>query len=211
MTLQHFKVIAEPSRLAWYPGWYCLCNGSVSCAPLGPTIVEIHSYMLSPLGPALQLHGGSRLMSASSFWMRLALEDTVWPFIGRYEWGLNVFSSLQAEPTYSFVACMKKPCVFNHCPCLLVQCRVQCHSQRIQILPEGNGSKGTPSVYILWRINRVIWNMRNKLRRREQSKQLLPREDKQHYGSDLHEGQKCSMVPHEACDTLPMHAYGCSV
>lgn len=29
--------------------------------------------MLSPLGPAEQLQGGSRLMSANSFWMRLAL------------------------------------------------------------------------------------------------------------------------------------------
>jgi hypothetical protein len=31
--------------------------------------------MLSPLGPAEQLHGGSRLISANSFWIRLALED----------------------------------------------------------------------------------------------------------------------------------------
>ncbi len=29
--------------------------------------------MLSPFGPAEQLQGGSRLISASSFWMRLAL------------------------------------------------------------------------------------------------------------------------------------------
>ena len=33
----------------------------------GPIIVDTHSYMLSPFGPAEQLHGGSRLISASSF------------------------------------------------------------------------------------------------------------------------------------------------
>lgn len=37
--------------------------------------------MLSPFGPAEQLHGGSRLISASSFWMRLALDDSCEPFI----------------------------------------------------------------------------------------------------------------------------------
>ena len=31
-----------------------------------------HSNKLSPLGPALQLGGGSRVISASSFWIRLA-------------------------------------------------------------------------------------------------------------------------------------------
>ena len=35
-------------------------------------MVENHSYKLSPLGPALQLGGGSSVISASSFWMRLA-------------------------------------------------------------------------------------------------------------------------------------------
>jgi len=34
--------------------------------------VENHSYKLSPLGPAVQLGGGSRVISASSFWMRFA-------------------------------------------------------------------------------------------------------------------------------------------
>lgn len=38
--------------------------------PGGPRIVETHSYKLSPFGPALQLGGGSSVISASSFWMR---------------------------------------------------------------------------------------------------------------------------------------------
>ena len=37
-------------------------------------IVLTHSYKLSPFGPALQFVGGSKLISASSFWMRLAAE-----------------------------------------------------------------------------------------------------------------------------------------
>ena len=43
-------------------------------APLGPMMVLVHSYKLSPFGPALQLVGGSSDISASSFWMRLAEE-----------------------------------------------------------------------------------------------------------------------------------------
>ena len=35
-------------------------------------MVDTHSYRLSPLGPALQLGGGSRVISPSSFWIRLA-------------------------------------------------------------------------------------------------------------------------------------------
>jgi len=35
----------------------------------GPMMVETHSKRLSPFGPAEQLHGGSRLISASSFWI----------------------------------------------------------------------------------------------------------------------------------------------
>jgi hypothetical protein len=42
--------------------------------PGGPMIVLTHSYKLSPFGPALQFVGGSKLISASSFWMRLAAE-----------------------------------------------------------------------------------------------------------------------------------------
>lgn len=37
--------------------------------------------MLSCFGPAEQLHGGSRLISASSFWMRLAEEESWEPFM----------------------------------------------------------------------------------------------------------------------------------
>ncbi len=37
--------------------------------PEGPRMVDTHSYKLSPFGPAEQLHGGSRLISASSFWI----------------------------------------------------------------------------------------------------------------------------------------------
>ena len=33
----------------------------------GPMIVETHSNRFSPLGPAEQLHGGSKLISANSF------------------------------------------------------------------------------------------------------------------------------------------------
>lgn len=46
----------------------CQCG-----APDGPMMVDTHSYRLSPLGPAEQLQGGSRLISASSFCIRLAL------------------------------------------------------------------------------------------------------------------------------------------
>lgn len=38
--------------------------------PGGPRIVDTHSYRLSLFGPALQLGGGSSVISASSFWMR---------------------------------------------------------------------------------------------------------------------------------------------
>lgn len=44
-------------------------------------IVDTHSYMLSPFGPALQLQGGSKLMSASSFCIRFALDDKFCPFM----------------------------------------------------------------------------------------------------------------------------------
>lgn len=44
--------------------------------PLGPTIVDTHSYKLSPFGPALQFVGGSSEISANSFWMRLALPES---------------------------------------------------------------------------------------------------------------------------------------
>jgi len=40
--------------------------------PGGPKIVETHSYKLSPFGPAEQFGGGSRVISANSFCMRLA-------------------------------------------------------------------------------------------------------------------------------------------
>lgn len=38
-------------------------------------MVDTHSYMLSPLGPAEQLQGGSRLISASSFCILLPREE----------------------------------------------------------------------------------------------------------------------------------------
>jgi len=44
--------------------------------PGGPSMVDTHSYKLSPFGPALQFGGGSRVISASSFWSLLALEDS---------------------------------------------------------------------------------------------------------------------------------------
>ena len=40
--------------------------------PGGPRMVETHSKRLSPLGPALQLGGGSNEIPPSSFWIRLA-------------------------------------------------------------------------------------------------------------------------------------------
>lgn len=46
---------------------HACAQGAPPCAlPLGPMMVDTHSYTLSPLGPALQLQGGSRLISASS-------------------------------------------------------------------------------------------------------------------------------------------------
>lgn len=50
-------------------------NRLESLLPEGPMMVDTHSYMLSPFGPAEQLHGGSKLISANSFWIRFALED----------------------------------------------------------------------------------------------------------------------------------------
>ena len=40
-------------------------------SPFGPVMLLTHSVRLSPFGPAVQLHGGAREISASSFWMRL--------------------------------------------------------------------------------------------------------------------------------------------
>jgi len=40
--------------------------------PGGPRIVETHSYILSPFGPALQFGGGSMVISANSFWILFA-------------------------------------------------------------------------------------------------------------------------------------------
>ena len=39
-------------------------------------MVDTHSYKLSPFGPALQFVGGSREISANSFWIRLALLES---------------------------------------------------------------------------------------------------------------------------------------
>lgn len=63
------------------------CSCQVACegcdqrrnALEGPNIVETHSYILSPFGPAEQFEGGSREISASSFCMRLAADDTPEP------------------------------------------------------------------------------------------------------------------------------------
>lgn len=49
-------------------------------APEGPKIVDTHSKMLSPFGPAEQLLGGSKEISASSFWMRFAADVRPAPF-----------------------------------------------------------------------------------------------------------------------------------
>ncbi len=43
--------------------------------------MDTHSYKLSPFGPAEQLQGGSRLISASSFCMRFADDESWLPFI----------------------------------------------------------------------------------------------------------------------------------
>jgi len=59
-------------------------------SPLGPRMVDTHSKMLSPLGPAEQLHGGSSEISASSLEMRLAAEDAMcglWASRGRVKRG----------------------------------------------------------------------------------------------------------------------------
>jgi hypothetical protein len=44
-------------------------------SPAGPTIVDTHSKRLSPFGPAEQFGGGSLLISASSFCIRLAEDE----------------------------------------------------------------------------------------------------------------------------------------
>lgn len=50
----------------------CLKKKKRFILPGGPRIVDTHSYKLSPFGPAEQFGGGSRVISASSFCMRLA-------------------------------------------------------------------------------------------------------------------------------------------
>ena len=45
--------------------------------PGGPWMVLTHSYKLSPLGPAEQFDGGSRLISASSFWILRVCEERI--------------------------------------------------------------------------------------------------------------------------------------
>lgn len=45
-------------------------------------MVETHSYKLSPLGPALQLGGGSNVISANSFCILLALVLSAFDILG---------------------------------------------------------------------------------------------------------------------------------
>lgn len=61
------QILLDDKGLAHSTDVTAVQRQEASHTPDGPTIVETHSYMLSPLGPAEQLHGGSRLISASSF------------------------------------------------------------------------------------------------------------------------------------------------
>jgi hypothetical protein len=65
-------------------------------------IVLTHSYKLSPFGPALQFVGGSKLISASSFWMRLAAE--LIPDLLIFSFFLSSFSIFTRE---SFPLCVR--------------------------------------------------------------------------------------------------------
>lgn len=58
--------------------------------PGGPRIVDTHSYRLSPFGPALQLGGGSSVISANSFWILLADVPSAFDILG---FGLFSFDS----------------------------------------------------------------------------------------------------------------------
>jgi hypothetical protein len=62
--------------------------------PEGPMMVETHSKRLSPLGPAEQLHGGSKLISASSFWI---LYETPPPPREQYVSGLLCCSGCHSQ------------------------------------------------------------------------------------------------------------------
>lgn len=52
----------------------CKSRSEQQRAPLGPSSTATQSKSRSPLGPAQHPRGASELISASSFWMRLADE-----------------------------------------------------------------------------------------------------------------------------------------
>lgn len=58
--------------------------------PGGPRIVDTHSYRLSPFGPAEQFGGGSNVISANSFCIRLADVPSAFEIFG---FGLGSFIS----------------------------------------------------------------------------------------------------------------------
>lgn len=61
-------------------------------------MVETHSYRLSPLGPALQLGGGSKVISASSFCIRFAEVPSAFEIFGFGLGSLRVSSLVVAVP-----------------------------------------------------------------------------------------------------------------
>ena len=74
LTLQWYIRVRKVTfgGLNGYSGEKCMSRKKTPPSygePGGPSIVDTHSYKLSPLGPALQLGGGSRVISASSFWI----------------------------------------------------------------------------------------------------------------------------------------------
>lgn len=94
--------------------------------PGGPSIVDTHSYKLSPLGPALQLGGGSNVISANSFCILLAEVPRAFDIFG---FGLvSLFSGLlsaneeprplpvplEPAPDDMILVCMMRPST----PCL---------------------------------------------------------------------------------------------
>lgn len=68
--------------------------------PGGPSIVDTHSYKLSPLGPALQLGGGSNVISANSFWILLADVPSAFDILGLCLFSLesDLFVTVFPEP-----------------------------------------------------------------------------------------------------------------
>ena len=78
----------------------------VRTRPDGPRMVDTHSKILSPFGPAEQLLGGSREISASSFCMRFAADERPVPF--SFE-AIRVWCYARCEVCYKPPSCRVAP------------------------------------------------------------------------------------------------------